>query len=128
MLAGGTIIMPMLMRSDDTTTICASTVFLNIAFRDLAPKLPGHHGAIYQLLEDNFGVTLADVEQEISAEPISRDAARRLGVSPKIWAVKVVRRYLDADGRLLIVSINHHPGDRFSYAMHLRKEGAKGWS
>ncbi len=116
------------LKSDHLATICASTVFLNIAFRSLAPKLPGHQGAIYRLVEENFGVTLADVEQEISAEPIGRDAASRLGVSARIWAVKVIRRYLDADGRLLIVSINHHPGDRFSYAMHLRREGAKGWS
>lgn len=116
------------LRGNDTTTICASTVFLNIAFRSLAHRLPNHQGAIYQLVEDNFGVALADVEQEISAEPMSRDAAKRLGVSTRIWAVKVVRRYLDADGKLLLVSINHHPGDRFSYAMHLRREGAKGWN
>lgn len=113
--------------SDESTTICASTVFLHSAFKSLAPRLPDHHGAIYQLVEDEFGVSLSGVEQTISAEPIDRDVAKRLGVSVKLWAVRVVRRYLDADGKLMIVSVNHHPADRFSYAMHLKREGAKGW-
>jgi DNA-binding GntR family transcriptional regulator len=114
--------------SDDSTTICLSTVFLHSAFKSLAARLPDHRGAIYQMVEDEFGVSLADVEQNISAEPIDSYVAKRLGVSVKLWTVRVVRRYLDADGKLLLVSVNHHPADRFSYAMHLRRESAKGWN
>jgi hypothetical protein len=32
-----------------------------------------------------------------------------------------VRRYFDADDRLLEVAENIHPADRFTYRMHLRK-------
>jgi DNA-binding GntR family transcriptional regulator len=62
------------------------------------------------------------VEQEISAMPITPQAARALGVSRKIWAVRVVRRYLDSSGELILVSVNDHPGDRFSYTMQLQRD------
>lgn len=111
---------------DEKTPICFSRVFINRAFASIRDGLPDHHGAIYPLLEKRFGVSVADVEQEITAEPIGRAAARKMGVSSRLWAVRVVRRYLGGDGKLLIVSINHHPGDRFSYTMHLRRGGTKG--
>jgi GntR family transcriptional regulator len=113
--------------SDGKTPICFSLVFINEAFAEIAPLLKGQTGAVYSLIEARFGVTVADVEQEITAEPISRSAARALATSSRIWTVRVVRRYIGADGRLLLVSVNYHPGDRFSYSMHLRREGAKGW-
>jgi GntR family transcriptional regulator len=102
--------------------ICRSIVFINRAFSGIAKDLPGHSGAIYSLIEDRYGVQVNGVEQEISAMPITPQAARALGVSRKIWAVRVVRRYLDSSGKLILVSVNDHPGDRFSYTMQLQRD------
>ena len=79
-------------------------------------------GAIYRLIEERYGVMVERVEQEIRAMPISAAAAVALGVSRRIWAVRVVRRYLDAGGTVMLVSVNDHPGDRFSYSMQLQKD------
>lgn len=103
--------------------ICVSTVYIDRAFAEIADELKHHHGAIYPMIEARFGVEVADVEQEISALPMPADAGRALGVSRKAWAVRVVRRYRDASGRLMLASVNFHPADRFSYSMHLRREG-----
>ena len=111
---------------DAKTPICFSIVLINNEFAEIGPSLARHDGAIYSLIEQRFGVAVADVEQEIRAEPITRRAARELATSTRIWAVRVVRRYVGADGKLLLMSINYHPGDRFSYTMHLRREGNKG--
>lgn len=107
----------------DAGPICVSTVFIARAFADVAVMLPNHDGAIYSLIEARFGVEVADVEQEITARPMPPGAALRLGVSRRTWAVRVVRRYRDAGGRIILASVNHHPADRFRYTMHLTREG-----
>lgn len=103
--------------------ICWSTVLINQAFVGIIPDFATLTGAIYRLIEDRYGVLVDRVEQDIRAMPISAEAAAQLGVSRRIWAVQVVRRYLDDAGRLMLVSVNDHPGDRFSYSMQLQKEG-----
>lgn len=103
--------------------ICWSTVLINQTFSGIVPDIATQTGAIYRLIEDRYGVLVDRVEQTIRAMPISAEAAAELGVSRRIWAVQVVRRYLDSEGRLMLVSVNDHPGDRFSYSMQLQKEG-----
>jgi DNA-binding GntR family transcriptional regulator len=103
--------------------ICWSTVLINQAFAGIVADFATLNGAIYRLIEERYGVLVDRVEQDIRAMPISPEAAAELGVSRRIWAVQVVRRYLDGEGRLMLVSVNDHPGDRFSYSMQLQKEG-----
>ena len=93
------------------------------AYAGVARELTSHGGAIYRLIEQRFGVEVVDVEQEITAAPMPVAAARAMAVSPKPWAVRVVRRYRDAAGGLMLVSVNHHSADRFSHTMHLRRDG-----
>ena len=106
--------------------ICHVTIFVNRDFAAIAPDLPQVRGAIYSEIEARFGVEVAEVEQVIRVQPVPAVAAAALGLRARTVAVRVTRRYLDADGRLLIASINWHPPERFSYSMRLRREGAKG--
>ena len=106
----------------NNTPICFSIVLVNDRFAEIGPELPQLNGAIYTLIEQRYGVEVADVEQEIRAEPIPRAAANALGVSVRLWAVRVVRRYIDKKGGTIQVSINYHRGDNFSYTMHLTRE------
>ena len=103
--------------------ICWSSVLIHRAYAGVAGEVTSHGGAIYRLIEQRFGVEVVDVEQEITAAPMPVAAARAMAVSPKPWAVRVVRRYRDAAGGLMLVSVNHHSADRFSYTMHLRRDG-----
>lgn len=106
--------------------ISSVTIFVNRDFADIAPDLPTIRGAIYSHIEDRYGIEVAEVEQVIRMEPLPPAAASALGLRPRTTAARVTRRYLDADGRALIVSVNWHPADRFSYSMRLRREGPKG--
>lgn len=105
------------------TAICTSTVYIAGAYAAIAPELRGRRSAIYPLIEERFGVQVSDVEQEFSACPMPAGAARALGLGRKDWAVRVLRRYRDDAGALIIASVNHHPAERFSYTMSLRREG-----
>lgn len=106
------------------TPIAYSNVFINRKFAGVRDDLASYSGAIYDLIESRYNVRVADVEQEIAAHPISKQAARMLGLSVRTWVVQVVRRYISSDGELMVVSLNDHPGERFSYKMHLRREEA----
>jgi GntR family transcriptional regulator len=109
--------------------ICFARVFINRDFAAVANNLSAISGAIYRHLEERFGVEVALVEQDIRVIPIPLPAAQAMNQKIRSWAVRVVRRYLDAEGRLLLASVNDHPADRFSYSMRLRREGPKGvWS
>lgn len=110
------------------TPICFSRVFIDQRFSAIRPDLKDSSGAIYRLIESRYKVRVEDVEQEIRAVPISKHSARMLGVSSRDMAVQVVRRYMGGDGRLILVSINEHPSERFSYTMHLRREAGKGFA
>jgi DNA-binding GntR family transcriptional regulator len=49
------------------------------------------------------------------------DMARSLQVKAGASALKVVRRYFDAQGEVFEVSVSVHPADRFSISMRLRR-------
>lgn len=110
---------------EDEIQICASTVLVNKAYANIAQDLTVGSGAIYRRIEDRFGIEVAEVVQDIIVTTMPAGAARELGKTEADVAVEVRRRYLGKDGTVILASVNHHPADRFSYTMRLRREGAK---
>jgi GntR family transcriptional regulator len=108
-------------REDDDLPICVTRVYINPAFSDIAPKLKGHAGAIYRLIETRHNVFVARVEQRILAVALSGNDASRLKADVGDPALRIVRLYFDNGGRLLEVSDSIHPATRFSYTMGLRR-------
>ncbi len=113
------------MERDEDIPICHSVVLLNDRFAEVADDLRHHKGALYRLIEERFGVEVARVVQDITVAPMPPDAARALGAKPKVLAARVARRYLDAGGTVLIASVNHHPAERFSYSMELKRDATR---
>lgn len=111
---------------DEDIPICDSTVMVNAAYASIADDLRAGAGAIYRHIEDRFGVEVFEVVQDITVTPMTAQAAKSLGKTKSDVAVQVRRRYLGIDGTVFLASVNHHPADRFSYTMHLQREGAKG--
>jgi DNA-binding GntR family transcriptional regulator len=106
----------------DGTPISVTRVYLHEDFAGLAPELPGLHGPFYQLIEQRHGRRVAEVVQEITAEPFGPAEARAAGVLPGSVAVRVVRHYLESDGAPLQVSMNWHPAADFRYRMRIRRD------
>ncbi|MEM7240233.1 MAG: UTRA domain-containing protein, partial [Pseudomonadota bacterium] len=100
-------------------------VFINGEFAELAPKLPDQQGPFYDLIESEYGETVTIVWQDITSEPMAASVAAALGCGPKLWSVRVVRRYIGENDKQLQISINYHPADRFSYSMQLKREEMK---
>ena len=74
--------------------------------------LERHAGPIFPLIEDLFGVSIAELQQEITA-------VLEHG-SP---ALQMQRTYTTSDGDIAQVTVNTHLSAGFRYAMTLRRAG-----
>lgn len=101
--------------------ICITRLYLNPLLKGIANRLRGRQGAVYSMIEREYGHSIDRVEQELQAVLLDADDAANLGAHKGAPALRVVRRYYDARNRLLELAENIHPADRFSYRMQLHK-------
>lgn len=103
--------------------ICHTTVLVHPRFAWLAPEMPGCRGPLYALVERRAGVPVAEAVQTARAMAMPPEVAVRLGEAPGGCALRMERRYLDAAGETMVMSLNLHPAGRFSYSMRIRRDG-----
>ncbi|WP_419908220.1 GntR family transcriptional regulator [Hoeflea sp.] len=108
--------------TSEGAVICVSHVFVHQDFDSIAPQLKSHTGAIHRLIEEQFGVPIYEVHQEITTVRLVEDIAVLLGERSDDNAILVTRRYLDADSRPIIVSLNWHRLGGFTYSQIIRRE------
>lgn len=75
------------------------------------------------LLEEAYGRRVAQVNQELRGALVPAALADALRCPAGAAALKIVRRYLDAEGALIDLSITIHPADRYVYNMQLMRQG-----
>jgi GntR family transcriptional regulator len=96
-------------------------LYINPALRGIEARLRERKTAVYEVLEKEYGISIERVEQELQGIALDVDDAANLGVAPGRPGLRIIRRYFDADGRLVEVADNIHPSDRFSYKMQLTR-------
>jgi len=101
---------------------CFIEVYLDEAYRSITDEASSLRTAIWSLIERRFGETIIEVEQEIEATLIDEEMARLLDAAPGAPALKFTRRYYVTGRRLVELSVNVHPADRFSYRMAIRRD------
>lgn len=106
--------------------ICHTTVWIDMRFAWLEPEMRDCVGPLYALIERRADTPVAEAIQTTNAVPIPDDIRTRLDAPEGAYALRLVRRYLDRDGATMVVSINHHPADRFSYTMRIRRDALEG--
>jgi GntR family transcriptional regulator len=95
-------------------------IYINAAYGGVRKLIGTMKVPVYTLLEKQYGITIVEVEQEIRATTMGAADAKRLKVKPGSAGLLVTRRYLGDNDRLIEVSVNLHPAERFSYSMSLR--------
>ncbi len=73
------------------------------------------------MIEDLFGVSIVEVNQEIAAVLIAADLAGELKIEPGSPALEVQRTYKTSDGEVAQVTVNTHPASRFRHSMTMRR-------
>jgi GntR family transcriptional regulator len=73
------------------------------------------------LLEQHYGLRVAEIVQQVRAVDASAAMARKLRIEAGSATLQILRRYLDADGEVLVSSVATHPGERFFITTHLQR-------
>jgi DNA-binding GntR family transcriptional regulator len=110
--------------------ICQTEIYLRPQYAGVLRQIGRGGRAVYELLEQRYGLHVAEVAVDASARPMPADAAAALGVEAGSPSMMVVRRYFDDQGEIFQVSVSHHPGDRYAFSQRLRRDwatGATGW-
>jgi GntR family transcriptional regulator len=83
--------------------------------------LQRHTGPIFPLIEDLFGQSIVEVQQEIAGTLITPELASVLKVDIGAAALEIRRTYKTAEGRIAQVTINIHPASHFRHSMTMRR-------
>ena len=96
-------------------------LYLNPVLTGIEKLIRERSGAVYAIIERDYGISVERVEQELQGVLLDADDAANLGAPVGAPALRILRKYYSAQGHLLEVAENIHPSDRFSYRMELRK-------
>lgn len=106
--------------------ICWSDIYVLPEFAPLIADEATSHEPVFQRIERERGVMIANAQIRIFASSIDGELARILRVSDGSPALTFVRRYLDDTGRNFETTVTIHPEKRFEYALELHRDGAGG--
>jgi DNA-binding GntR family transcriptional regulator len=101
--------------------LCRTEYYINRTFAAVGRLLQRHTGPIFPLIEDLFGVNIAELRQEIAAVLLSPELADGLGAEPGTAALQMRRTYKTSDNEVAQVTINTHLSPGFRYAMTMRR-------
>lgn len=76
---------------------------------------------VADLVAEHTGRQVHRVLQQIKATVLGEEAAKALGELPGSVALRLTRRYMDAEGGVLAVAISTHPAARFVYESVLER-------
>lgn len=103
------------------TPICWSQYYINGEFADIGRALPRNSGPIFLLIEQMFGVSIAEMDQTISTASLSRTLAEELRAKPGETSIEVRRSYRTSQGQLAQISLHSHPAARFQQTIRMQR-------
>lgn len=102
--------------------ICWTDLYMDPAYTDLVERVrDSPETLVSTLIEQQYGRRVVEIVQQLQALEVPAAMARQLGVETGSAALQIVRRYLDAGGETIDVTVTLHPADRFSLTMRLQR-------
>ena len=106
----------------DPRPVCLMWVYVDPKLEGIQEKFDRPPRALAEIIEDDFGIRIARIEQKVNGLSIGPEDARNLKVEASSPGVRIVRRYLDEAGNVVQVSDNLFPADRVSLSMTFDRE------
>lgn len=106
-----------------STPIGLTNVFLHKNYASILEVVGSQsRHAIFDMLVNHYGLSLASIEQTITAATLGADEAEILQCDRGTPALIISRRYSTSEAGLIEVSESVHPSDRFVYRLRLDRE------
>lgn len=106
-------------QGDGGLPIALTDAYVHQDFSDVVQRIDAEKSTIFQQLEELAGISVAQVTQNIQAVSATTAVAEQLRINRGSPCLRIMRCYIDRSGRTFEISVSHHPGDRFAYAMHI---------
>jgi GntR family transcriptional regulator len=92
-----------------------TNAYVDAKYANILKSVQAHPSAlISELLETEFGLDLATVEQDVTGCKLDAPLAKNLNAEKDEAALQVIRRYLTRDNKPVLVTVSIHPAERFS--------------
>jgi DNA-binding GntR family transcriptional regulator len=106
----------------ETVPISYTEIYIVPAYAAIRDEIEGEGVWVYGLIEKHYGERIVEVQQEVGTAAISPRIARLLHAKPLEPALHVMRYYYGRGDRLLSVSVNLYPDNRFRFITRWRLE------
>ncbi|MEM9500520.1 MAG: GntR family transcriptional regulator [Pseudomonadota bacterium] len=103
----------------DALPIASTHAYFHERLGDALAQLDLAKGTLFSQIEQLTGVQIGKVTQDIQAIAADSDIASALEIDEGRPVLRILRCYFDPTGHIFEISVSHHPGDRFAYAMHI---------
>ncbi len=97
-------------------------IYVRPACAGIVHDLTQGNAWVFGLVEKHGGERIVEAQQVVAAVALPAASARLLGVRPRTPGLQVRRYYLGRGQRLLSVSLNRYPADRFELSTQWRLE------
>lgn len=108
--------------SGDAPPLATTDAFFHERLGDAVDRIDLAAGTMFSQIEQLAGVRIGKITQDIQAVAANKVIAGELGISKGDPVLRILRCYLDPAGAVFEISVSHHPGARFAYAMHIDVE------
>lgn len=105
--------------ADDERPIAVTDAYFHGRLGDAIDQLDLSAGTLFSQLTRLAGLSVSRVTQDIQAVAAGPNTCRALEINEGDPVLRITRCYIDAKARVFEISVSHHPGDRFAYAMHI---------
>ena len=109
---------------DAPAPVAVSEIYLRDRYPGIVGLIERSHDSIPSILESHYAQTVEEIVQHMHPVAIGAPDAGRLGIAAGTPGLEIVRRYLAADGRLLLLGRVVHPAGSIGYSMRLRRRAA----
>ncbi|MEM7779397.1 MAG: GntR family transcriptional regulator [Pseudomonadota bacterium] len=105
--------------TDGALPIAVTDAYFHEKLGEAIDKIDLAAGTLFSQIEELAGVKIGKVTQDIQAVAADAETARTLEIEEGSPVLQILRCYFDPRGKIFEISVSHHPGDRFAYAMHI---------
>ncbi len=110
-------------RDGDDLPIATVDAYIHERHGEAVARIDPDVSTLFRQLEELERLEVRRVTQDIQAVSANAAVADTLGIPRRSATLRILRCYYDNLDRLFEISVSHHPGDRFAYAMHIDVDG-----
>ncbi|MVW78114.1 GntR family transcriptional regulator [Bordetella sp. 02P26C-1] len=97
-------------------------VYVQPKYAPKLKKLKHMREPIYAVLEREYGVRIAEVRQELTADSLDHDIAELVDATPGQAALSIIRHYYDSRGELVQIALGYYPSGRYTQTTRIHSK------